>query len=272
MSVTKYIGIRGHRGSGKISIAYLLANAIEYLIDFKEFGEDFDGLYNGWCDELMRDEQNAVYNIDTPHVYLESFGDLPKVLTEMLTSIPHEYIYSDYYKDHVIISVRTMESEILDDDSLLKLQKDTHIWLSDELINYVDKYGFDKGGYEYWMTLREFILYYAKVTSKYVGNDVWVKLLRMNEKRDFEMQNKYNVFGKSDKYKIFVDLKAPTEVSYVKDNDGIIIKIDRPNNIKEKGFDKLENDVRIDWKLYIDGSLYSLKESIMELAKIIKNR
>ena len=43
-------------------------------------------------------------------------------------------------------------------------------------------------------------------------------------------------------------------------------------NIKEKGFDKLENDTRVDWKLYIDGSLYSLKESIMELAKIIKNR
>lgn len=269
MSVTKYIGIRGHRGSGKISIAYLLANAIEYLIDFKEFGEDFDGLYNGWCNELMNDEQNAVYNIDTPHVYLESFGDLPKMLTEILTSIPHEYIYSDYYKDHIFIDISTMKYIEMDDNGIKNFEHD--IWKSQDLINFVDEYGL--GEFDcYWMTLREFILYYAKVTSKYLGNDIWVKLLRMNEKRDFEMQNKYNVFGKSDKYKIFVDLKAPTEVSYVKDNDGIIIKIDRPNNIKEKGFDKLENDTRIDWKLYIDGSLYSLKESIMELAKIIKNR
>jgi hypothetical protein len=109
MNTVKYIGIRGHRGSGKISISYLIANALEYLIDFKEFGDDFDGLYKGWCDNLMNDEQDAVYNIDTPHVYLESFGDLPKMLTEMLTSIPHEYIYSDYYKDHIFIDVKTMD-------------------------------------------------------------------------------------------------------------------------------------------------------------------
>jgi hypothetical protein len=86
------------------------------------------------------------------------------------------------------------------------------------------------------------------------------------------MQNKYNVFGKGDKYKIFIDLKAPTEVSYVKDNNGLIIKIDRPNNIKEKGFDKLENDTRIDQSLYIDGSLYDLEDKIVEIAKNIKNR
>jgi hypothetical protein len=269
MSVTKYIGIRGHRGSGKISIAYLLANTIEYLIDFKEFGDDFDGLYKEWCDELMKDEQTAVYNIDTPHVYLESFGDLPKMLTEMLTSIPHEYIYSDYYKDHVFINIRTMEFIVMDDNEIFNFNHD--LWKSQDLIELVEENGLGEFD-SYWMSLREFILYYAKVTSKYLGNDIWVKLLRMNEKRDFEMQNKYNIFGKSDKYKIFVDLKAPTEVSYVKDNDGIIIKIDRPNNIKEKGFDKLENDTRIDWRLYIDGSLYSLKESVMELAKIIKNR
>ena len=115
--MTKYVGIRGHRGSGKISIAYLIANTIEYLMDFKNVGDDFDNLYKSWCNELIKDEQNAVYNIDTPHVYLESFGDLPKMLTEMLTNIPHEYIYSDYYKDHIFIDIRTMKYMEMNDCS-----------------------------------------------------------------------------------------------------------------------------------------------------------
>ena len=267
--MTKYIGIRGHRGSGKISIAYLLANTIEYLIDFKEYGDDFEALYNYWCDNLMKDEQEAVYSLDAPHVYLESFGDLPKMLTEMLTSIPHEYIYSDYYKDHIFIDIKTMDYIEMSDDSIGNFDHD--IWKSHELIDFVDEYGLE--GYKnFWISLREFILYYAKTTSKYLGNDIWVKLLRMNEKRDREMQDKYNVFGRSEKYKIFVDLKAPTEVSYVKENEGFIIKISRPNHVKTKGFNKLESDNRFDYKLNIDGSLYDLKENIMELAKIVMSR
>lgn len=271
--MTKYLGIRGHRGSGKISIAYLIANTIEYMYDFKTIGDDFNNLYKEWCDKLMDDEQEAVNNIDTPHVYLDSFGDLPKMLTEMLTSIPHEYIYSDYYKDYTFISVRTMETKIFDSDEMLNLfSSNQHIWKSDELMSYVDKRGFDDGDYAYWMTLREFILYYAKTTAKYLGKDVWVKLMKMNELRDVEMQQKYNIFGNGDKYKLFVDLKASSEITYVKERDGFIIKINRPNNVKSKGFDNLQNDDRFDYELNIEGSLYDLKDKIIEIAKIIKNR
>lgn len=267
--MTKYIGIRGHRGSGKISIAYLIANTIEYLMDFKNVGEEFDNLYKSWCNELMKDEQNAVYNIDAPHVYLESFGDLPKMLTEMLTNIPHEYIYSDYYKDHIFINVRTMKYIEMSDDEIGNFEHD--LWKSQDLINFVEEYGF--GEFEsYWISLREFILYYAKTTSKYLGNDIWVKLMRVSEERDNAMQERYNIFGKGDKYKLFVDLKAVSEVTYVKERDGFIIKINRPQNIKERGFDNLENDTRYDYELNIEGDLYELKDKIVEIAKIIKNR
>ena len=251
--MTKYVGIRGHRGSGKISIAYLIANTIEYLMDFKNVGEDFDNLYKSWCNELMKDEQNAVYNIDTPHVYLESFGDLPKMLTEMLTNIPHEYIYSDYYKDHVFINIRTMEYIEMDDNEISNFDHD--LWKSQDLIEFVEEYGFGEFD-SYWISLREFILYYAKTTSKYLGNDIWVKLMRVSEERDNAMQERYNIFGKGDKYKLFVDLKAVSEVTYVKERNGFIIKINRPRNIKEKGFDNLENDTRYDYELNIEGSLY----------------
>ena len=267
--MTKYIGIRGHRGSGKISIAYLIANTIEYLMDFKNVGEEFDNLYKSWCNELMKDEQNAVYNIDAPHVYLESFGDLPKMLTEILTNMPHEYIYSDYYKDHIFINMRTMKYIEMSDDEIANFEHD--LWKSQDLINFVEEYGF--GEFEsYWISLREFILYYAKTTSKYLGNDIWVKLMRVSEERDNAMQERYNIFGKGDKYKLFVDLKAVSEVTYVKERDGFIIKINRPQNIKEKGFDNLENDTRYDYELNIEGDLYELKDKIVEIAKIIKNR
>ena len=267
--MTKYVGIRGHRGSGKISIAYLIANTIEYLMDFKNVGEDFDNLYKSWCNELIKDEQNAVYNIDTPHVYLESFGDLPKMLTEMLTNIPHEYIYSDYYKDHIFIDIRTMKYVEMNDEEISKFDHD--LWKFQDLIKFVEEFGFGELN-SYWMSLREFILYYAKTTSKYLGNDIWVKLMRVSEERDNEMQTKYNIFGKGSKYKLFVDLKAVSEVTYVKDRNGFIIKINRPQNIKEKGFDNLENDNRYDYELNIEGGLYELKDKIVEIAKIIKNK
>jgi hypothetical protein len=96
--------------------------------------------------------------------------------------------------------------------------------------------------------------------------------MRVSEERDNAMQERYNIFGKGDKYKLFVDLKAVSEVTYVKERDGFIIKINRPQNIKERGFDNLENDTRYDYELNIEGDLYELKDKIVEIAKIIKNK
>ena len=42
----KYIGVRGHRGAGKISISYLLGNTLEYLIKNKGvIQDDYNTLY-----------------------------------------------------------------------------------------------------------------------------------------------------------------------------------------------------------------------------------
>jgi hypothetical protein len=130
-----------------------------------------------------------------------------------------------------------MEFIEMGDNEISNFEHD--LWKSQDLIEFVEEFGLGEFD-SYWISLREFILYYAKVTSKYLGNDVWVKLLRINEKRDFEMQNKYNVFGKSDKYKIFIDLKAPTEVSYVKDNNGLIIA--GPLNCKDEILNACKNE------------------------------
>ena len=118
----KYIGIRGHRGSGKNTISFLLANTIQFLINNKiddltliEDNKLFNVLWRIWCDKIIENEQGALDEMNTNNVYLDSFGYNPKFLIELLTDIPHEYFNSDYYKDHVIINIYDFSWEVVDD-------------------------------------------------------------------------------------------------------------------------------------------------------------
>ena len=60
-------------------------------------------------------------------------------------------------------------------------------------------------------------------------------------------------------YKIFTDCKFPTEISYIKNNDGIIVKVNRYSNTKENTdiSEELESDNRFDFEIDLDGNLLS---------------
>lgn len=255
-----YIGIRGHRGAGKNSVSYLLGNTIDHLICNGEKG--FEECYNAWVDNIMTSEQ-VLHECSLQYVYFDAFSDTLKMFIELLLGCKREYLYNDYYKDHTIVNIKDFSYKVYDE-----IPNNLKILSKDELYAKMPKESqpttITKNLY---ITLRDFILYFGMdVMQRYFGLNVWVKSLKSNEST-FE-----SMFNDDDCYKVYTDVKTPSEVTYIKDKNGIIIKVVRPSHKKgDKGFDKLSNDNRYDYTVKVNGNLYELKDEILNIAKQIIN-
>lgn len=258
-----YIGVRGHRGAGKQTIAYLLGCTIDRIIKWKNSdlilsNEEFDKFFKDRCDEIIKNE-NMVDEVNLDKVYFDSFGSGPKTFVSLLLGIDTQMTYSDYYKDHTVVNLRdfsyTVYQTIPDNIKCLD---------SEELYELFNNTGEPsvilKNTYT---TLREFIMYFGKeVMQRYFGLNVWVKTLRVNE-------NRYgNSYNDTNYYTIYTDIKFPSEVTYIKDKEGIIVKVSRPKG-KKKGTDRLSQDERYDYEVVIGDNLYDLKNNIFDIANEI---
>lgn len=272
MKEIKYIGIRGHRGSGKNTIAYILGNLMQYLIDTygasisftttNEILSDkyFDVAYKVWCDCIKRDESKALNDMNTPNVYLESFGDTPRILLQLITNIPIEYFYSDYYKDHIIVQLKDFSWSEVDNTEEFKID-------INQLIQKIENGDMDEvDNSNLKLTLRDLIVYFATVNMKYMGQSIWVKSVKCSE-----MNNSYEeYYNIGQQYKIFRDIKASTELTYIKDHNGIIIKVNRPKFKKSViGVESLDNDNRYDYNITINSDIendITLKHNLLNIA------
>ena len=113
------------------------------------------------------------------------------------------------------------------------------------------------------MSLRDFILYFGQtVMQKYFGQDVWVKSTAQNDKRNEE----YFEYG----FRIYTDIKAPTELTYLIDKHAVIINVERRGFKKKGGLDLLRDDTRWNYNIEIKGNdLMSIKDKILEIAENI---
>lgn len=257
-----YIGVRGHRGAGKSSISYLLAITLDYIIkDGVNALEsyEFDKLFKYHCDKLVN-EPNTPYEYSSNNVYLDSFSDSIKTHIQLMLGCPTEYLYIDFYKDNIIVNFRDFSYR-------QKTEENIQLVTAEEMYELVDKnqdpMPIQKNIY---MTLREFILYFGlEVMQRFFGRNVWVKSLRANNEWWYDM------FSGHTSYKIFMDLKTPAEATYIKQNNGIIIDVIRPDYKKGKsGLDRLGKDGRIDFIVNIkEDDLYSVKDQIINISKSI---
>lgn len=260
-----YIGIRGHRGAGKNTVAYLLGNCINYILSDKFNDEKFNELFQIWCDDIVTNEK-IIHSASLDKVYFESFGDTLKMIIQLILGCPQEFLYSDYHKDHVVINLRDFSYKDYE-----VIPEDINIYSSGDLFKMMSlskqPITITKNTY---VTLREFIMYFGReVMQRYFGLNVWVKSL--NSSQEFFT----NIFNEPDEYKIYTDLKTPAEVTYIKNKEGVIVKVSRPSNKKpSKGIDKLSQDNRFDYEVIIDKDLYSIKDQILNISKeiISKNK
>lgn len=260
-----YIGIRGHRGAGKSSIAWLLANTIDFIKQGNEGLIDkelFDSMYKRWCDKIM--ENPNVFNEEgLQYVYLDSFSDSIKTFIQLLLGCPEEYLKEDSYKDTIVVNLRDFSCTDINSFEELVLVS------ADEMYNSIDKNaGPEPIMKNIYMSLREFILYFGlDVMQRFFGRNVWVKSLRANT----EMLDRfYNGRGM---YKVYMDLKTPAEATYIKQQNGLIVNVTRPGHKKgQSGLERLGRDDRIDYTIEISGDLYDTKKDIVNIARDIVNK
>jgi hypothetical protein len=266
-----YIGIRGHRGAGKSSVAYLLGNTLNLICQghskMLDNDEIFSSFYNHWCKQLMESE-NCINEADIDYVYFESFSDQIKTFIRLLLGCPEEYLYEDKYKDSIVINLRDLSCK--------------HINSFPETPKLVTAQEFYKSmPYEYdetpvavtmntYMMLREFIMYFGlEVMQRFFGRNVWVKSLKANS----EMYDSFYELPGHTYYKLFIDLKTPAEATYIKQANGVIVNVTRPDNKKgQSGLERLGRDTRIDYNIVVNGDLYSIKNDIINIAKDITNK
>lgn len=284
-----YIGVRGHRGSGKNTVSFLIGEALEYYISHNK---SFKGFSDQW-EELVRAVRSCGENDDpcelseSSKVYYESFATTPKVLVSMITGIDMKDINDDWCKDNTFINLHNFDiiSQSPNGFVFIKTFEDyISIWHEDcwEDFPLVTAQEFFKtqlshisNNYEgrviqedVYMSLREFIIYYGKYCSQFaLGKNVWVKSLVANQ----EMTDK---FYSNVRYKIFTDVKFPSEVSYIKDNGGIIICASRKDHNKGVSAlsDALKDDHRIDFTLDMSGDIEDKQKMIEEIITQILNK
>lgn len=256
----KMIGIRGHRGAGKNTLSYLLGAAIEHYTRQGSF-DGFNETYSKAVERCRQDE-TFIDDANMRNVHFESFADTPKILITELIGVPSEWAYDDWCKDSVLIRLDTFETQTSKDKlelaSRLKSLTERGVLHDADTI----KSAMDQGG-EVWATLREVISYFSHFMRDNLGTDVWIKALKANK-----WDRECFFTGNKTKYKIFTDCKFPSEISYIKDAGGCIVKVTREDNVKPDTniSSALTNDDRHDFTFEMQADLYAIEEDIKTLA------
>lgn len=262
-----YIGIRGHRGAGKNTISYLLGHTIDYYTNHQSWN-NFTNYWNDILPNIWKDDFCGVD--DLQNVYFESYADTLKAMIHSLINIPMNWMYDDYLKDNVWINMKDF-SYVKRNNKLDPAPNNiiTNTELFNLRYNEIDTEVRPKTFREdLYISLRDFINYFGFTMQSFFGLNVWVKSLDRN-KLDVE---KFYAGSNKTIYKIFIDVKYPSEVSYIKNNNGIIVKVVRPDNIKEDTdvSNELDFDSRVDYE--VNNDLETLKDTLCKIAEEIVNK
>lgn len=251
----KYIGIRGHRGAGKNTVSYLIGVAIDYLLNHSRSFEGFDSVYHSAC-ERVKQSEDFLDEADFNRVYFGAFSETPKVALSILTGIPFEWMNNDWKKDSVFVNMQDFTIHECKTKRDIDIFKESTKVFSAERLATLTETGVASFDTELWLSLRDLIIYFGKFTVQFrFGRAAWVNALRVND----EQTERFYADDKRTVYKIFTDVKFPTEISYLKDRKGVIVKVSRPNNEKEASSlsEALNNDNRFDYDIVIEDDVAS---------------
>lgn len=248
----KHIGITGHRGSGKNTTAYLLGNILERMRKghSKELIEESFPI---WCDEIRRDG-NAIYDCCLYFVYFDEFGDMPKSMVSQLLGIDMGMLDNDFMKDHMYVNLKDFT-----------LHKELEPTVTSE--EYLNSIPFGKPklirriNTDSYMNLREFVKMFSVDIMQHVfGTNVWLKA----RSRQLEQYGEVE-----DGWRIFTDVKRGDELLYIKDKNGVIIKVQRPvNRKKDNGISNID-EVDVDYTITITTDISDMFDDFYEIAKNI---
>ena len=241
----KIIGITGHRGSGKTTIAYLLGNILE-SIKCGDTKDETMVLFENWYNTIKQNN-NAIYDCSLNHVYFDEFGEIPKSFVAQLLSIDMSLLDNDVMKDNMYVNMSNF--------GLYKHEESFNVITAEDVLNNTSK----KWKVCY-ISLREFMKCLSiDIMQKFFGTDVWLKTRCMND-------SKWQTTDIS--WKIFSDVKTQDEIKYLKDNNGIIITTSRLSKKKQQNGISNINKIESDYSINIDNdnmfeTLYNIATNII---------
>lgn len=241
----RYIGITGHRGSGKTSVAYLLGNILDRLkIGYTK--DEIIEMFPKWCDTI-KGNQNAIYDCALDYIYFDEFGEMPKSFVAQLLSIDMSVLDNDVLKDSMYVNMK--DFKLYANDGTFKT-----ITADDVLANNGKKWS------DRYISLREFAKCLSiDIMQKFFGSDVWLKTLRVND-------NKWNEPDSG--WRLFSDVKTKDEIQYIRDKNGVLIRTKHPSNKKSNsGITNIDStSCNAEYIINTEGSLYDLFEPIYNIA------
>ena len=259
------MGIRGSAGSGKDTVAYLFAGALNYYIEhsngsFCDFTND--EWYYYWND-MKKNALAANGNIlhsegagDFSNIYFETFADNVKIILSMLTGIEYEKFYDSSLKENLYFNFATFENCLKDN-----LLEDAIILTDDECINMVDNNNINLSiKTNYWISMRSLMVYFGThIIQRYFGKKAWVNSLSVGHMRYID-----------NSVRIISDCRFPHELKYIRDNNGIVLQVQsNRNKIKESNsvaetslIDNKDYDIIIDNSGTLDNLLPQFFEII----------
>jgi hypothetical protein len=190
-------------------------------------------------------------------VYYDEFGELPKSMVASLLGIDMSILDDDFMKDNMYVNLKDftihkeLEPTVTSDDYIKSIPFD-----KPKLIRRIST--------DSYMKLREFVkMFSVDIMQRVYGTNVWLK----SRNRMLEQYGEIE-----DGWRIFTDVKRGDELLYIKDKNGLIIKVQRPiNRKKDNGILNIDN-VEVDYTLTITTDISDMFEELYNIAKDIYDK
>lgn len=250
----KLIGIVGHRGSGRKTYAWMVANTIEYIMK-KQPTDTYNNFYQALCQMVKSNEQIATHS--TTHVTLDTFSgsiyDLIKIINANLTEID---MSDRKEREEYVVNVGEMEVKNVE-------EQQPNI-TANEIIRLLNECPENVRLNDCWLLLDEYIMYIAcYVFKRYFGKNFWMQHLL-----SYETLNSDPMFD--NEYRIYIDVKTDEELNYIRQRGGVIVEIKNPNRYVVGGYMSLHS-FQPDYLFEPDGDLTANADRVLELTKSIYN-
>ncbi len=255
ISNTLYIGIGGHKGSGRSTFTYLLSKVLDYQdinwknnpsLEDKEFREMVIEAI-----ETINNNPDFLREYGSNNTYITSFSDTMKFYISFMLGVDFQWLTKEENRGRLFINLNTLD--------IVKDLKEDVIDIKNLQDNDFTNKNISPCS---WLSMEDFYTYFMKdIFKKHLGKNIWVKLIDKEDKRDKSYISPY-------KFKIYHGIKQNNELDFIKDRNGVTIYLNRPTNRKNsKNITTLTEDYDI--TIDIKGDIYSMIEDIWNVSIIL---
>lgn len=240
----KIIGITGKRGSGRKTAAWLLAKTLEELRKGTTY-EKYKALYECWVKLVIIDESEAT---STDHVVLDSFGEhILDQIKQFCPSLIEFDLHDESFTNTNYINPTTLDVMSVYPDNVVD---------AEYYAECVQHRGIPE---DTWMTITDFILYFAHyVMKRSFGDSVWLNIARYTAQ----------AMGTTDS-RIYWDCKTQAELSYIDKEHGTIIEVRNADREEAGGYRDIKS-LDPDFILDTTIGLHTCAETFWHIAKDIR--